>query len=122
MLDNLKNHYRIMLTLLKIYLKKGKFMSKSLLNIAVRTRQVDGTNVWEAIASIPGLQATKVVRRTTNTTTFATRSALLSAARSLALGLGFSGIMEVTPVKKVATKKVQKLVLPVAVTTCCKLN
>ena len=66
------------------------------LEVNVRSRNVDGNEIWEGTANIPGLRATKIVRRADNTTAFSSRSALLTSARNVARTLGFDGVVEPT--------------------------
>ena len=62
------------------------------LNVRVARRTRDGVESWEGTVSLPGVQPTKLVRRADNSTSFSTRSALATSARSLASQLNYSGV------------------------------
>jgi hypothetical protein len=80
-------------------------MSKNL-EVRISSRSDNGTQIWEGTVTLPGTRPTKLVRRSTNTTQFASRSALLTSARSFAKNVGYSTVSE--PVAKKAAKKSNK--------------
>jgi hypothetical protein len=87
---------------------KGEIeMSK--LTVKVSAKQKNGTESWEGTVSLPGARPTKLTRKSDNSTSFSTRSAVNSAAQRFAETYGFSGIeapvAKATTVKKAAKKK-----------------
>jgi hypothetical protein len=83
-------------------------MSKKNLEVRISQRSVQGSPIWEGTVSISGTRPTKLVRRSNNTTSFATRSAVLTSARTLAKTLGYAGVTEPTLALKAAKKSNKK--------------
>ena len=79
-------------------------MSKKNLEVSISSKNSQGSTYWEGIINIPGTRPTKLVRRTNNTTQFATRSAVLTSARVLARSLGYANVTEPSTVRKAAKK------------------
>lgn len=89
----------------------------SLLQVRVNARNTGGNQTWEGTVSIPGLKPTKLVRRSDNSTSFATRSAVVNASRTLVRSLNFSDVevtvsgvtSTATPSRKAAKRSVRSL-------------
>ena len=78
----------------------------STLSLKVTSRKsTSGQEQWEGTVSVPGLKPTKLVRKSDYSTSFGTRSAVVSSAKTLAKKLGFSGVAEQAPLAKKAAKK-----------------
>lgn len=75
----------------------------SSLEVKVTSKTVGGSEFWEGTINVPGLRPTKLVRRSDNSTTFATRSALMGSARNFAKGLGYTDVVETS--RATAAKK-----------------
>lgn len=80
----------------------------------VSRKQQDGKEVWEGTAYVPGFKPTKITRTSDESTTFESRTAVATAARSRAKKLGFEGVdfeskdtktSVVAAAAKVSTKK-----------------
>jgi len=84
----------------------------NVLSVRVARRNRNGVESWEGTVSLPGLQPTKLVRRADNTTSFSTRSALATSARSLATQLNYTGGVAfdegTTQVKKAAKTRTRR--------------
>lgn len=77
----------------------------NLLQVRVNARNTGSTQTWEGTVSIPGLKPTKLVRRSDNSTSFAAKSAVVNASRTLARSLNFSDVdVTVSGVTPVATR------------------
>ncbi len=80
------------------------------LNVRISSRSSNNQTVWQGTATIPGLKPSRIVGKSTNSTEFSTRSAVLTSARNLAKSLGFNGIVEAgttAQVKSAAKKSVK---------------
>ena len=84
----------------------------SILSVKVTSRKVtnaetfETAEVLEGTVTIPGLKASKLVKKSDNTTTFTSRSSLTSAAKNLAKNLGYEGVeFEETASLRKAAKK-----------------
>lgn len=75
--------------------------SVSTLPVRVSAKQKNGQETWEGTVTVPGLQSTKLVRKSDNSTSFGTRAAVLNSARLVATKLGFAGV-EVQEQRKAA--------------------
>lgn len=62
------------------------------LSVRVTNRKSDVGDYFEGTVSIAGLKPTKLARRSDGSTQFPTKSAVSSAARSLAKSLGFADV------------------------------
>ena len=80
------------------------------LNVRISSRNTNNTTVWQGTANIPGLRPSRIVGKSTNSTEFSSRSAVLTSARNLARSLGFDGVVEPTATGKSAAKKSVKTV------------
>lgn len=70
-------------------------MSKNL-EVKVSSRKTSSGEAYEGTVSISGVRPTKLVRRADGATQFATKSAVMTSARTLAKQLGFASAVEVT--------------------------
>lgn len=66
-------------------------MSSSL-QVKVTSRTREGSEEWQGTVTIPGLRPTKLVRKSDGSLVFASRSSVLTSARSLAKKFGFDGL------------------------------
>lgn len=73
-------------------------------NLDVKVSQRKGA--WEATVSIQGTRPTKLVQ-SNGSSTFGTRAAALTSARSLAKRLGFNGISDQAVTAKAAKKSIK---------------
>jgi len=75
------------------------------LEVRISSRTTNDVQTWEGTITLPGLRSAKLVQRSTGNTTFASRSALLTSARSFARSIGYSSASEPVAVVKKAAKK-----------------
>lgn len=64
----------------------------STLSVKLKSKTVEGQEVWEGTVAIPGVKPTKLVRKSDNKTQFGSRRAVMTSARSLAKKIGFEGV------------------------------
>lgn len=67
------------------------------LPVKLSTKTQDGLEVWEGTVYFAELRPAKLVRKSDKSTTFATRQAVLNAARSVAKTYGFDGVAVENP-------------------------
>lgn len=81
------------------------------LNVKVSERTKDGKTYFEGTVALPGAKPTKLVRKSTGTTLFSTRSALTTSARNFAKQFGAEADLLQSAkqsVKKAAKKSVKR--------------
>lgn len=67
-------------------------IKSSLMQVKVASRNTDGEDYCEGTVTIPGLKPTKIIKKSDGSSRFPNRGVLMSAARSLATSLNFSGV------------------------------
>jgi hypothetical protein len=78
------------------------------LKVRVVSKSKNNDQWFEGLVSIPGLQETRLVRKSDQSTRYTSQSAVATAARSLAKTLGFESVELEKPVAKAAAKKAPK--------------
>jgi len=94
-------------------------MSKNL-EVRISSRTIAGLQTWEGTITIPGSRPTKLVQRSTGNTTYSSRSALLTSARSFAKNIGYTSVSE--PMAKTTVKQAAKKSLKSKKTVANKKN
>lgn len=77
----------------------------STLNVRVSSTTKNGEQYWQGTVNFPGIRSTKLVKSSDGTSQFATRSAVNSAARSLAKKLNLEVVFDEPQTTRKAAKR-----------------